>query len=206
VGGANVFEFNALYDFDLYHERYSIYNLYAFINSFDLSRSIARSGFDTFVCFNVGYVLLHQKMAAVRASEAAMEQWLVADAKASDLGTGCTFPAFATWKLLSALEFSRMAGARNISWQTVETRIRASPVQLSMRYESETGQVVTCLSIDSLVQMAQAVLILQPPNCVQRDDITAFIPTPGEWTHVTSIVRPMFLVTSFFSRQLPTRR
>jgi hypothetical protein len=133
-----------------------------------------------FTCFNLGYVLLHCQFAAVRESEAAIEQWLVADAKASGLGTGCTLPAFATWKLLSALQFARMAGARNISWQTVEARIRASPIQLSMQYESETSQVVTYFSTDALVQLAQAVLILQLPGCVQRDDIAAFMPTLGE--------------------------
>ena len=159
---------------------------------------MARSGMDNFVGFNIGYVLLHCRFAAVRESEAAMEQWLVADAKASGLGTGCTFPAFSTWKLLSASGFSRMAGARAISWQSVEARIRASPVQYSMRYESETGQVVTCLSTDALVQMAQAVLILQLPSCVQREDVADFIPTPGEWTHATPIVRPVILVTASF--------
>jgi hypothetical protein len=153
------------------------------------SRSIARAGFDMLTCLNVGYVLLHCRFATVRESEAAMEQWLVADAKASGLGTGCTLPAFFTWKLLSASDFSRMAGARAISWQTVEARIRASPVQFSMRYESETGQVVTLYSIDALVQMAQAVFSLQLPSCVQRDDIAAFIPTPGERMHTTSTTR-----------------
>jgi hypothetical protein len=42
VGGANVFEFNELYDFDLYHERYSICNLYDFIiNSFDFVQGLS---------------------------------------------------------------------------------------------------------------------------------------------------------------------
>jgi hypothetical protein len=171
VNAANVFEFMNSYDFDLYHER-----------------SIARSGFD-FTLIGLGYISLHCQFAVIREAEPAMEQWLVTDAKASGLGTGCAIQPFTIWKLLSASEFARMASARAISWQTVEARIRASPVQFSMRYESETGQVVTLYSTDSLVQMAQAVLILQLPSCVQRDDVAAFIPPPGERMHTTSTTR-----------------
>jgi hypothetical protein len=127
-----------------------------------------------------------------------MEQWLVADAKASGLGTGCAIQAFTMWKLLSASEFARMAGARAISWQTVEARIQAEPFSARFRYESETGQVGTLYSIDALVQMAQAVFSLQLPCCVQREDVADFIPTPGEWTYATPIVKPVFVVTSSF--------
>jgi hypothetical protein len=163
VNSANVFEFVDLYDFDLYHER-----------------SVARSGWDFTLSFGMGYVSLFYRFAVVREAEPAMEQWLVADAKASGLGTGCTFQAFAMWKMLSASEFARMAGVRTISWQTVEARIRAEPSTIRMRYKSETGQVVTLFSTDALVQLAQAVLILQLPSCVQRGDVADFIPTPGE--------------------------
>jgi hypothetical protein len=147
-----------------------------------------------------GCVLLHYIAAVVREAEPAMEQWLVADAKASGLGTGCAIQALAIWKMLSASEFARMADARAISWQTVEARIRVSPVNYRMRYESETGQLMTLHSTDALVLLAQAVLILQLPSCVQREDVADFIPTPGEWTHATPIVivRPVILVTSSF--------
>ena len=113
----------------------------------------------------------------------------MADAKASGLGTGCSFQAFAIWKMLSGSEFARMAGARNISWQSVEAQIRASPASFRMRYESEAGQVVTFYSTDAMVLFAQAVLILQLPSCVQREDIAVFIPTPGERMHTTSTTR-----------------
>jgi hypothetical protein len=136
-----------------------------------------------FVGFNIGYVMLHCRSAAVRESEPVMEQWLAADAKASDRGTGCGEQVLSTWGLLAPAEFARMAGARAISWQSIEARI--APVVYRMRYESETGQVVTLFSTDALVQMAQAVLILQLPSCVQRGDVADFIPTPGEWTHTT---------------------
>jgi hypothetical protein len=162
VNGANVFKFIDLYNFD-FHER-----------------SVARSGFDFLLSMGFGYALLHYHFAVEREAESAMEQWLVADAKASGLGTGCAYQVFAMWKMLSTLEFARMAGARAISWQTVEARIRVSPVEIRFRYESETGQAVTLHSTDALVQIARAMMILQLPNCVQREDIADFIPTPGE--------------------------
>ena len=94
---------------------------------------MARSGFDHLVC-GQGSVLLHYLFAAVQEADVAIEQWLVSDAKASGLGTGCAFQAFTMWKLLSALEFASMAGARNISWQSVEACIRASPVSFRMSH------------------------------------------------------------------------